>query len=198
MLYLAVSVTDDVLVGDNSAKPWNDDAIDLSIYVPEMRQQYCYTIGLDGRQYQNGYAIDWLTVVTRPAADGWSVEVAIPAWAVGLDAFAEGQEYPFTFAAWDDDTFGFPSQTHMIWEGSATDTYVRTWGGLALSPVVYDFPSGDVTLTPTATASTTPTASPTATSTETATSTPATVTNAPRVTPRATRAPGLYLPLVLR
>ncbi len=223
VLYFAVSVTDDVLVGDNSAKPWNDDAIDLSLYIPETQQQYCFTIGLDGRQYQNGYAIDKLTVVTRPAAGGWSVEVVIPAWVVGLDAFAEGQAYPFTFAAWDDDTFGFPSQTHMIWEGSATDTYVRTWGALALNPAVYDFPPGDVTSTPTPTASTTPTgsptataiatvsATPTATATATSTATPtettmptatatatATPSNTPTATPRATRAPGPYLPLVLR
>ena len=54
VLYFAAAVTDDVLIGSQSAKAWNDDAIELSIQVPATGQTHQFTIGLDGRQYDNG------------------------------------------------------------------------------------------------------------------------------------------------
>ena len=180
VLYFAAAVTDDVLVGNNSAKAWNDDSVELSIHVPTTGQTHQFTIGLDGRQYDNGNIISSLTVVTRTVSGGWTLETVIPAWVLGLDALAAGQEYPFTFALWDDDTRGFPAQTHMIWRGAATDAYQPAWGTLSLSSTVYDFPSG-ATQTPTAT----PTATSTATPTQTPTATP-TVSATPSRTPTPT------------
>jgi hypothetical protein len=141
VLYFAVAVTDDVLVGNQSAKPWNDDAIELSIHLPTTGKTHQFTLGLDGRQYDNGIAITSLSVATRTVPGGYALETVIPAWVLGLDAFAANQEYPFNFALWDDDTGGFPAQTHMIWQGAATDTYAADWGTLALSSAIYDFPS---------------------------------------------------------
>ena len=57
MLYFAAAVTDDVLVGNQSAKAWNDDAVEFSLLVPSTGKTHQFTIGLDGRQYDNGVAI---------------------------------------------------------------------------------------------------------------------------------------------
>ena len=123
-------------------------------------------------------------------AGGWTLETVIPAWVLGLDALVAGQEYPFTFALWDDDTRGFPAQTHMIWQGTDTGAYQPAWGTLQLSSTVYDFPTG-ATQTPTATpmASATPSRTPTATATITQTATPTatpTATATPSPTPTRT------------
>ncbi len=197
LLYFAAAVTDNVLVGNQSAKPWNDDAIELSLQVPTTGKTHRFTIGLDGRQYDNSNVISALTVVTRTVPGGWTLETVIPAWVLGLDALAAGQAYPFTFALWDDDTRGFPAQTHMLWRGTVTDTYQPAWGTLQFSSTVYDFPTG-VTQTPTATATPTrtPTASATATVTPTAPPSPtptatttATVTATLTATPSPTQTP---------
>jgi hypothetical protein len=186
VLNFAAAVTDDVLVGNQSAKAWNDDAVELSVYVPAKSQTHQFTLGLDGRQYRNGAAITSLTVATRTVSGGWTLEAVIPAWVLGLDALAAGQEYPFTFGLWDDDARSIPAQTHMLWRGTATDTYQAEWGTLILSSTVYDFPTGATeTPTPTPTATATVTATPTATATATATPT-ASPTPAPTVTATAT------------
>ena len=183
VLYFAAAITDDVLVGSQSAKPWNDDAIELSIHVPTTGETHQFTIGLDGRQYDNSNVISSLTVVTRTVPGGWTLETVIPAWVLGLDALAAGQAYPFTFALWDDDTRGFPAQTHMLWRGTVTDAYQPAWGTLSLNSTVYDFPQGP-TPTPTATPTRTPTQAPTAmrTPTPTASATPTPTLTATRTT----------------
>ena len=187
-LDFAVAITDDVLVGNQSGKPWNDDAVEISIHVPpktsgEQAKTHQFTIGLDGRQYQNGSAITSLTIVTRTVPGGWTLEASIPSWVFGRDALAAGEKYPLTFALRDDDTRSNPAQTHMIWWGTVTETYQPAWGTLSLSSTRYDFPSG-ATQTPTPTATTTATA----TSTAVHTSTPAT-TASPTQTPTASQTP---------
>jgi hypothetical protein len=126
-------------------------------------------------------------VFTRTVPGGWTLETVIPAWVIGMDAsLAAGQEYPFTFALWDDDARGPAAQTHMIWRGTDTFTYQPAWGTLRLSSAVYDFPTGATqTPTPTSTATATATATPPATPTSTATPT-ATPTTTPTVTPTET------------
>jgi hypothetical protein len=194
LLYFAVAVTDDILVGNQSAKAWNDDAVELSLHIPATGKTHQFTIGLDGRQYANGAAISSLTVMTRTVASGWTLETVIPAWVLGLDALAAGQEYPFTFALWDDDTRSTPAQTHMLWRGTVTDAYQPAWGTLSLNSTVYDFPQIPATSTPTpsqtATPTTTATPTPTASSTRTATPTPtASLTPTGSITPTPTATP---------
>lgn len=147
MLYFAAAITDDVLVGNNSPNPWNDDAIELSIRVGSTTHQF--TVAVDGRQADLGEPITSLTVMTRTVAGGWTLEVGVPAAVLGLTALAAGQQYPFTFGLWDDDLFTRPGQTHMIWQGASTFDYQPEWGTLDLSSTVNDFlPACDATPTP--------------------------------------------------
>ena len=52
--------------------------------------------------------ISSLTYVTRTVPGGWTLEVAVPATALGLTALAADQTYPFTFGLWDDDLRHLP------------------------------------------------------------------------------------------
>jgi photosystem II stability/assembly factor-like uncharacterized protein len=163
-LYFAAAITDDVLVGNNSTQVWGDDVIELAIRVPQTGQTHQFTLCVDGRQAENSAPISSLTAVTRTIPGGWAVEVAIPPMALGLSAFAADQEYPFTFALWDDDLRTYPGQTHMFWQSDTVNAYKPDWGALRLSGTVYDFPrTGTVTPTPTATATPSRTATPTET-----------------------------------
>ncbi len=146
MLYFAAAIADDVLVGNNSPNPWNDDVIELSIRVGSATHQF--TVAADGRQADLGEPITSLTVMTRTVAGGWTLEVGVPAAALGL-AQLQASEHPFTFGLWDDDLFTRPGQTHMIWQGDSTFDYQPDWGALDLSSTIHDFlPGCDATPTP--------------------------------------------------
>ena len=186
-LYFAAAITDDVLVGNNSAQIWGDDAIELTVRTANMTHQF--TAGVDGRQAEAGNPITSLTVATSTIPGGWSVEVSIPAHALGLTQLKAGQSYPFTFGLWDDDEATYPGQTHMIWQGASTSLYTADWGLLNLSGAEYDFgpqPALTFTPTPTRTATLTATATPTATASPT-TMPPTTVSTLRRI----------FLPLML-
>ncbi len=183
-LYFAATISDDVLVGNNSSQIWGDDTLELGIRVGSTTHQF--TLAVDGRQADQGVLISSLTYFTRTVAGGWTLEVAIPPAALGLTTLAANQSYPFTFGLWDDDLFTNPGQTHMIWQGTSTNTYQPEWGALLLSSTVYDFPQPPTaTPTPTATTTATATATATPTNTHTPTSTP-TETPTPTATPTAT------------
>ena len=49
-----------------------------------------------------GEPITSLTVATRTVPGGWTLEVAVPAAALGLASFTAGGQYPFTFGLWDE------------------------------------------------------------------------------------------------
>ncbi len=190
-LYFAASITDDVLVGNDSPQIWGDDVIELAIHIPQNNQTHQFTLCVDGRKTDNGNPISALTFVTRTVAGGWTLEVAIPATALGLSALAADQQYPFTFALWDDDLFTYPGQTHMFWRSNTANVYKPDWGTLKLSGTVYDF-SPVSTRTPTPTPTETPTFTSTPTSTPTLTATPsptATATPSSTPTPTATVTP---------
>ena len=186
-LYFAAAITDDVLVGNNSTQPWGDDSIELSIRVGNATHQF--TVAVDGRQADLGNPIASLTVATRTVPGGWTLEVAVPAAALGLAQLSVDQAYPFTFGLWDDDLGTKFGQTHMFWQGSNTYTYQPTWGTLILDSTVYPFPL-PATATPTATATATPTLTATATPTSTSTATPSSTPTATRTsTPTSTSTP---------
>ena len=88
MLYFAAAITDDVLVGNNSPNPWNDDVIELSIRVGSNTHQF--TVAADGRQADLGEPITSLMVMTRTVAGGWTLEVGVPAAALGLAQLQAG------------------------------------------------------------------------------------------------------------
>ena len=137
-LYFAATITDDVLVGNNSTYIWGDDVLELGIRVGSTSHQF--TLAVDGRTTDLGNPITSLTYVTRTVPGGWTLEVAVPATALGLTTLATGQQYPFTFGLWDDDLVTYPGQTHMIWQGTSTGAYQPAWGTLSLSSTAYDFP----------------------------------------------------------
>ena len=196
-LYFAAAITDDVLVSNNSPNIWWSDVIELSILAPDRSQPHLFTLAVDGRVTDQGVPITSLTVVTHTIPGGWAVEAAIPPAALGLTEFAADQQYPFTWALWDNDIPGVvgQGQTHMFWRSDTVNVYKPDWGFLKLGSTVYDFPQ-PVTSTPTptatatATATATPTATPPATPTATLTPTPtATATATATSTPTATATP---------
>ena len=81
-LYFAAAITDDVLVGNNSPEIWGDDNVELSVRVGNTTHQF--TVAVDGRQADKGVPITSLTVATRTVPGGWTLEVAVPAAALGL------------------------------------------------------------------------------------------------------------------
>ena len=178
------------LVGNNSTQIWGDDVIELGIRVGSTTHQF--TLAVNGRKTDNGSPIASLLVVTRTVPGGWALEVAVPATALGLSAPRGQPRIPFTFGLWDDDLRTYPGQTHMIWQGTDTNTYQPAWGTLSLSSTVYDFPTG-ATQTPTPT----PTAFSYAIGTPTATSTiarPPRERRTPTPTPTVRRPPRLRGP----
>ena len=189
-LYFAANIQDDVLVGDDTLdRIWGDDVIELSLHVGGVN--HMFTLAVDGRKTDQGVPITSLTYFTRTVPGGWTLEVAIPPAALGLSALTAGQQYPFTFALWDDDLRTFPGQTHMFWQGTSTNAYQPEWGVLNLGSTVYNFPPAE-TRTPTATPTSTSTSTATATSTATSTAT-ATPTLTPTETPTATATATLTL-----
>ena len=191
-LYFAATMSDDVLIGHDSANIWQDDVIELAVHVPSDRTHQ-FTLAADGRQADQGVPIAAITFVTHSVPGGWQLEALIPAAALGLTALGAEQQYSFTFGLWDDDLdHGGPGQTHLIWHGDSTYAHQPTWGKLALSSEVHDFYQETPTPTLTATATRTPTA--TSTHTRTPTPTPsvsptATPTRTPTLIPTATMTP---------
>ncbi len=138
-LYLAATLADDVIVGNNSSQIWGDDAFEFGIRSSDTTHQF--TIAADGRQADRGSAISTLTVMTRTVSGGWSLEVALPVAALGLTKLQSGDEFAFTWALWDDDLFTYPGQTHMFWQGNSTSISGADWGILSLSTDTYSIPA---------------------------------------------------------
>ena len=95
-LYFAATIADDVLIGGDSPKVWEDDTLESPCTCrgpPDPSVPLC----VDGRQTENGNPIPSLTVVTRTIPGGWSGRGRVPAHGAGPGAFAVDQQYPFTF-----------------------------------------------------------------------------------------------------
>ncbi len=200
-LYFAATITDDWLVGNDSANIWSDDAVEFDIRAADGRLHQFY-IAADGRQADREAPISTLTVVTRSIPGGWQVEAALPLAALGGGPFGADQNYGFNFALWDDDQAGGADrQTHLLWQGSSSASYQPDWGSLYLRGWRFDFPTltplpptatptWTATATPTATASRTPTATATPSRTPTPTATPTATSSAtPTATATATATP---------
>lgn len=140
-LYFAAVIADDIVIGNNSADIWGDDIIELAIYVPLTGQWHQFSLCVDGRQADRGYAISTLSAAPRTIAGGWTLEVAIPVEALGLSRLVAGEQFPFTWGLWDDDLYTYPGQTHMLWQSDSTSTYRPDWGMLSLAAEGYSFPS---------------------------------------------------------
>lgn len=138
-LYLAATLADDVIVGNDSSNIWGDDALELGIRAGDVTHQL--TIAADGRQADRGFPISTLTAMTRTVTGGWSLEVAVPVAALGLAELGAGNQFTFTWALWDDDLATYPGQTHMFWQGNSTSVHGADWGILSLSGDAYPIPA---------------------------------------------------------
>lgn len=194
-LYFAVRVWDDVLIGGDSAKIWDDDVVELSVHVASDRTHQV-SLSVDGRQADQGVLLPTpISAITRTLPGGWGLEAVVPISLLMSGTLETDQQYPFTFGLWDDDLGGDKAgQTHLIWLGTSTFSYQPSWGCLVLRNAVHDFVQATSTPTSTPTLTPTPTETPTytPTPTELPTSTP---TPTPTSTPETQR---VYLPLLLR
>jgi hypothetical protein len=175
-LYLAAEITDDAIIGGDSADPREDDALELGLRTPA-GELHRIVLAADGRRTMDGAAAPSVVAVTRTVPGAWTLEVAIPAAALGLSPLAAGQQISFTFALDDDDVGqGSPPQTRLFWLGSSTAADAADWGVLRLADWTLPFPI----ITPTAVPISTPGPSPTPT---------ASITPTPSITPTASRTP---------
>ena len=151
-LYFAAAITDDVLIGNDSNNIWEDDIIELALYIAAASRTHQFSICVDGRQTDRGVPVpvSSLVVSKRSVPGGWNMEAAIPTSLLNIGALAAGQQYPFNFALWDDDVGGGGrGQTHLFWQSSDTSSYRTDWGTLSLSSNIYNFATP--TSTPTST-----------------------------------------------
>lgn len=159
-LYFGVNIWDDVLT--------SNDSLELAILTAGGTSLHQFTIGLDGRTTDLGNPITGLKMATRAMPGGWTVEVGIPAAKLNQGVLTADEEFPFTFAIWDDDLGAASGQTHLFWQSAATDTYQNDWGRLYLSaggwtggePGPSPSPTPAPTLTPTQVPTSTPTPTP--------------------------------------
>ncbi|MDH7487328.1 MAG: SdrD B-like domain-containing protein [Anaerolineae bacterium] len=147
-LYFALEVRDDALAAD-SAQIWRDDSIELGIdglfdHVGWQADDHQFTLNLDGRVADFGWATEVVEAVTHTVDGGWALEVAITAQGLGAGPLVAGKEMGFTFGLHDDDDGG-DWDSYLIWAGNATNNSSAAYGRLWLSGE----PAGP---TPTATA----------------------------------------------
>lgn len=196
-LYFAAAITDDVLIGNDSSDIWEDDIIELALYMAAASRTHQFSLCVDGRQADQGTLINSLVVGRRMVSGGWTVEVAIPSSVLGGGSLASGQQYPFNFALLDDDIGGGSrGQTHLYWQSNSTYSYQPDWSTLSLSSLTYNFmtPTPTPTRTPTRTSTPTPTRTKTLTPTRTKTLTPTrTLTPIRTSTPTPTALPSVSI-----
>jgi hypothetical protein len=162
-LYFAATLRDDVLIGNDSSDIWGDDVLEFALHVAA-GNDHQFSLCYDGRQADRGSPISSLTVARRTVPGGWDVEVAVPVAVLRSGNLIAYQQYPHTFALWDDDLdHGGYGQSHMLWQSNDSYTYKADWGALRLNGWLYDFTQPPAPSTPTPT----PTPTPTATSTPT-------------------------------
>ena len=191
-LYFGIHVNDDHL-NATSENPWENDAIELGIDTNfnQVRDapDHQFIVDIAGRVVDYGNPLSGITVVTQAVADGWSMEIAIPAVTLGPGVLAAERLIGFNWAL--DDNDGSGHESWLVWQGTQTRNASPDWGRLWLRPQSRSF-------LPTSTSTPTPTITPTPTPTPT---TRATITSTPMPSPTATEttephAHRHYLPLL--
>ena len=220
-LYIAVQVSDDVIVND-SQDVSRDDEIELAFVgaydgLPAGNDTHQYSINADGRIADFGTLSPPIQAAVRQVPGGWNAEIRIPAsHLLGTNATLPAiNPVDFSLGLHDDDDGG-DWDSYLIWAGSSTNNqaeailYMKS--ALAPTPLPTNTPTATSTststptLTPTRTATMTPTRTATATGTPTSTATTSqtptatsTATSTPTTTPTATQVVlHHYLPLMLR
>ena len=124
-LYLALHITDDLVVND-SAQVWNDDEIELAFYAvydgnPAGGDTHQYTINADGRITDLGQANPPIQAAAVTVPGGWNVEVRIPAAHLFgfYNLLTAGTSLTFNLGLHDDDDGG-AWDSYLIWQGTST------------------------------------------------------------------------------
>jgi hypothetical protein len=133
-LYFAVAVTDDIVVENESAQLWEDDAVELGVQIGGRVRQFSFAADgryselIDGSQRVTP-ALSHRTIKTP---GGWILEVAIPTSEMDMAMFAESASFPFTLGYWDDDDLD-GGDSHLILWGSSTNSRPEQWKPLILT-----------------------------------------------------------------
>jgi hypothetical protein len=138
-LYLAVRVWDDVIWNEPADPVWQDDEIELGVdgafdqvwWGPDDHQ---YTVNPDGRVTDGGLLGSSPNIErgVQVLADGWSVEVRIPASELGGAPMISDRWLGLTLGVHDDDDGG-TWESYLIWEGQNTNGEPEAFGHLLLS-----------------------------------------------------------------
>lgn len=133
-LYFAIQVTDDVIIGGDSADVWRDDSVEIGL--DGLRDQYPwgwddhqYTIVVDGRVTDRGVPTKDITAAIVTYKGGYNIEVAIPFAKLIPGIPISGTVMGFTVGIHDDDDGG-NWDAYLIWEGTNTSSSPEQWGSL--------------------------------------------------------------------
>ncbi len=133
-LYLASYIVDDVVIGNESTRVWEDDDLEVGIQIGGHVRQFVF--GFDRAPLElidgGGLFTPAITVVTARVSGGWVVEAAIPVVELGVPSLASGETFPFTFGYWDDDDGG-AGDSHLILWGESTNSGPTLWKTINLN-----------------------------------------------------------------
>jgi hypothetical protein len=133
-LYLAIQVTDNILIGGDSVDVWRDDSVELGLdglydQYPWGRDDHQYTLVVDGRMADRGVPTTSLMAKVQEVTGGYNIEVKIPVAELMAGTPISGTVMGFTVGLHDDDD-GDNWDAYLIWEGPSTSSTPELFGTL--------------------------------------------------------------------
>jgi len=133
-VYLAIEVTDDVVIGGDSTDVWRDDSVEIGLdglndEYPWGWDDHQYTIVVDGRQTDRGVLTSDITVGISTYPGGYNMEIAVPVEKLMLGGPISGTVMGFTVGIHDDDDRG-NWDAYLIWQGTNTSSSPELFGDL--------------------------------------------------------------------
>ena len=133
-VYFAVEVTDDIVIGGDSADMWRDDSIEIGLdglndEYPWGWDDHQYTIAVDGRTSDRGAPASDLVAAISQHEGGYNIEVSIPMSKLLSGSPISGTVMGFTVGIYDDDDGG-SWDAYLIWQGPNTSGSPEQFGDL--------------------------------------------------------------------
>jgi hypothetical protein len=133
-LYFAIQVTDDVVIGGDSADVWRDDSVELGFdglndEYPWGWDDHQYNIVVDGRLTDRLVPISDIGVAISQHQGGYDIEVSIPVERLLAGIPISGTVAGFTVGIHDDDDRG-NYDAYLIWQGTNTSSSPEQFGDL--------------------------------------------------------------------
>lgn len=133
-VYFAIQVTDDIIIGGESADVWRDDGVEIGLdglndAYPWGWDDHQYTIVVDGRQVDRGTPTSDITAAISQYPGGYDIEVAIPMSSLLSGSPISGTVMGFTIGIHDDDDGG-SWDAYLIWQGTNTSSSPEQFGDL--------------------------------------------------------------------